>query len=293
MFGVTTIMTELKKIRVGKLEFDYRVSGEGNKEFVILLHGFPETSIMWTGLMDHLATQGFYCVAPDMRGYSKGACPKGVKNYTMDKLCTDILNIAEVLEMDKFHLIAHDWGAVIGWNIVYNNPEKIISWTALSIPHSRAFAKAYKTDTVQKKKSRYIGFFLLPIIPEIKIRMNDFKGFRRLWKNSSAEELDHYLSVFRRKSSLTGALNYYRANLRRGRGRPIGDIERPTLFIWGKNDLAVGEVAAKGTKKYIKGDYTFRELEGGHWLIQTNYTEVEQAIVKHLSKYISTLDCIL
>ena len=77
---------------------------------------------MWTGLMDYLATQGFYCIAPDMRGYSKGACPKGVNNYSMDKLSSDILNIANALGIPKFHLIAHDWGAAIGWNIVYNKP---------------------------------------------------------------------------------------------------------------------------------------------------------------------------
>lgn len=98
----------------------------------------------------------------------------------------------------------------------------------------------------------------------------------------------HYISVFRSKASLTGALNYYRANLRRGKSQHIGDIETPTLFIWGRKDLAVGEVAAKGTKKYMKGDYTFLELEGGHWLIQTNYNKVQHAIENHLQKYIKT-----
>ncbi|MEX0288054.1 MAG: alpha/beta fold hydrolase [Flavobacteriaceae bacterium] len=278
-------MAQSKKITVGAFEFDYRVSGEGNKTPIILLHGFPETSIMWTGLMEHLASQGFYCVAPDMRGYSKGACPKGVKHYTIDKLRADVLDLAEALQIGKFHLIGHDWGAAIGWNLVYTHAERIISWTAMSVPHSRAFSKAYKTDPVQKKKSRYIGLFLLPFIPEFKIRRHDFKGFRRLWKNASAEEVEHYLSVFRRRASLTAALNYYRANLKKGRRISAGDIATPTLFIWGNKDLAVGDVAAKGTAKYMKGDYTFLEVEGGHWLIQTNYDEVEQAIKKHLFKY--------
>ena len=278
-------MIQSKKISIGPLEFDYRLAGESNKEPVILLHGFPETSIMWNRLMGLLAKEGFYCVAPDMRGYSQGACPKGIKNYTLDKLSADIINLAEALGINKFHLIGHDWGAIIGWNLAYTHSERIISWTALSVPHSRAFSKAYKTDPVQKKKSKYIGLFLLPIIPEFKIRRHNFKGFRRLWKNSSPEEVEHYLSVFSRKSSLTAALNYYRANLKKGKRISIGEIEVPTLFIWGKTDLAVGEVAAKGTEKYMKGDYTFLEVEGGHWLIQTNYAEVEQAIIKHLFTY--------
>lgn len=277
---------QIRKINIGKFEFDCRVSGNEQNELIILLHGFPETSFMWIDLMGKLSSIGFYCVAPDMRGYSKNACPKGVKHYKVQKLTSDILNIADAIDKDKFHLIGHDWGAGIGWNIVYNNPKRVISWTALSIPHSRAFSKALKMNKEQKRKSRYIGLFLLPIIPEIIIRWNDFKIFRKLWKNSSTEELENYLTVFKRKQSLTAALNYYRANIGRGKGRqPIGDIETPTLFIWGNKDIGVGAFAVKSNEKYMRGEYTFKELDGGHWLIQTNYSEVEDAIIEHVSKY--------
>ncbi|MBO0321978.1 alpha/beta hydrolase [Muricauda sp. CAU 1633] len=275
---------QIRKINTGDFEFDCRISGNKENELIILLHGFPETSYMWIDLMEKLSSIGFYCVAPNMRGYSKNACPKGVKNYKTQKLVLDILNIADVINKNKFHLIGHDWGAGIGWNVVYQNPERIISWTALSVPHPRAFWKAIKTDKQQKKKSRYIGWFLFPIIPEIVLRKNDFKKFRRLWKNSSDAELNDYLTVFRRKGTLTASLNYYRANLGQGKKQPIGDITKPTLFIWGKNDLAVGKVATENNYKYIKGDYTFLELEGGHWLIQTNYQEVEKGIIEHLTK---------
>jgi len=278
-------MQEIKHIKVGGLEFDCRVSGNEGDELIILLHGFPETSFMWIKLMDKLSSLGFYCLAPDMRGYSQHACPKGVKNYTVEKLSEDILNIADAIQADKFHLIAHDWGAGIGWNIVFQHPEKIISWTALSVPHSRALGKAIKTDREQKKKSRYIGWFLLPIIPEIILRKNNFEKFRKLWKYSSQEEFGNYLTVFGRKPTLTAALNYYRANFRGGKRQVIGEITTPTLFIWGKNDLAIGIAAAENNHKYMKGDYTFLALEGGHWLIQTNYSEVENAVVEHVTKY--------
>ena len=278
-------MIKQKKIGVGPFEFDCRISGDERNEPVFLLHGFPETSAMWTNLMESLSREGYFCIAPDLRGYSKDACPKGVNNYTVDKLSSDILNIADALGIAEFHLVAHDWVAAIGWYLVFNDPNRVISWTALSVPHTKAFAKAYRTDPVQKKKSRYIGFFLLPLIPEIRIRMNDFKGFRRLWKNSTEEEIEQYLTVFRRRPCLTGALNYYRANLKKGKRKPVGEIETPTLFIWGKKDLAIGEAAAKGTDQYMKGEYTFLELEGGHWLIQTNFEQVESAIIDHLSKH--------
>jgi pimeloyl-ACP methyl ester carboxylesterase len=276
--------TATKSIHLGDLEFDYRVCGDEKDELVIFLHGFPETSIMWTQLMPEIAALGFYCIAPDMRGYSKNACPKGVNNYTVEKISNDILEIADTLKPGKFHLVGHDWGAAIGWDITYNHPGRILSWTSLSIPHSRAFASALKENKEQKKMSRYIGLFLLPYIPELLVRRNDFKAFRKLWKHCSPEALENYLSVFRRKESLTGALNYYRANFRKGR-EPIGDVATPTLFIWGNRDFAIGAYGAHKTRDYMKGAYTFLEVDGGHWLVQSNFAEVKDALSKHLCSF--------
>lgn len=274
---------QIEKVLIGTLEFDCRVQGDQKNDLVILLHGFPETSIMWSRLMIKLSSLGFYCIAPDMRGYSKNACPKGVQHYTIEKLSQDILDIADSFNKKKFHLIGHDWGAAIGWSIVYNHADRIISWTGLSVPHNRAFGKAIKTDKAQRKKSRYIKWFLLPYLPEMMLRRNDYAILRKLWKHSTKEENEHYLAVFGRKESLTAALNYYRANIGKLKSKTIGDIQTPTLFIWGKNDPAVGEVAVRGNQKYMKGEYTFLELEAGHWLIQTKYAEIETAIASFVS----------
>jgi len=35
----------------------------------------------------------------------------------------------------------------------------------------------------------------------------------------------------------------------------------------------------------MKGDYTFLAIDGGHWLMQTNYPEIEKAIIEHITKY--------
>ena len=235
--------------------------------------------------MKRMASLGYYCIAPDMRGYSEHACPRGIRNYKMKYLTEDILSIADALNVDRFHLVGHDWGALVGWNVVDKYSERIISWTALSVPYLRAFAKAMKIDPKQKKKVRYIGFFVLPIIPELKLRAKDFAMFRRLWKYSTPDEVDAYLRIFRRKGALTATLNYYRANAMRGRGAEMGEIETPTLFIWGNRDLAIGEVAANLNGNYMSGDYTFVPLDAGHWLIQSAYDDVERAILDHIPKY--------
>ncbi len=87
-------MPETKEITLGSLKFDCRIAGDENDELLILLHGFPETSIIWRPLLEDLAPKGFYCVAPNMRGYSKNACPKGKKQYSIEKLGQDVLDLA-------------------------------------------------------------------------------------------------------------------------------------------------------------------------------------------------------
>lgn len=95
-------MLGTKKIKLQNLTFDCRIAGNEEDDLVILLHGFPESSYMWVNLMDDISALGFYCVAPDLRGYSKDACPKGRKNYSLEKLKGDVMNIAEYLGKEKF-----------------------------------------------------------------------------------------------------------------------------------------------------------------------------------------------
>ena len=103
-----------------------------------------------------------------------------------------------------------------------------------------------------------------------------------LWKHSSKEEVENYLEIFQRKGALSASLNYYRANIGKGKGERIGEITIPTLFVWGNRDLAIGRTGPESTNKYVKGPYTFIEIDGGHWLIQSNYEEVKTAIVEHI-----------
>ncbi|NJB69959.1 pimeloyl-ACP methyl ester carboxylesterase [Saonia flava] len=279
-------MQETIQIGIGNLRFDCRTDGNKENELVILLHGFPETSYMWKKLMSSLSENGFYCVAPNLRGYSKGASPKGKKNYSLDKLAMDVLNISKFLNRPKFHLIGHDWGAAIGWKVVHDHKDSILSWTGISVPHIQAFGKAIVVDKEQSKMSQYIKNFQIPFLPEIQIRKNDFRLFKKLWKNCDANEINDYLEVFRNPKQLTAALNYYRSNyklLKKAyRNKILGDIHVPTLFIWGNKDIAIGSYSVNESHQYMKNDYEFIELDSGHWLIQTNYSELQKAIFNHL-----------
>ncbi len=277
----------LENIKIGDLIFTCRTQGNPSKSAIILLHGFPESSHMWIHLMEHLSQSGYYCIAPNLRGYSVGARPKKLKEYHISKLVLDIINLAEEKGIDSFHLIGHDWGSVIGWLLTNEYPDRIKSWTSLSVPHLQAFITAITTDKIQINMSKYIRFFQLPWLPELKLKKNDLAVLRKLWKHSEKEEIEDYVFLFKGKRAMTAALNYYRANynfFKRGANtKNLGDIYAPTLLIWGKKDMAIGPKSIELGHEYMKGPYTFIPLDAGHWLIQTKYEEIKEAIMLHIS----------
>ncbi len=279
-------MQDTIQVKIDNLRFDCRTDGNKENELVILLHGFPETSYMWKKLMSSFSENGFFCVAPNLRGYSKCACPKGKKQYSLDKLAKDVINISKFLNKSKFHLVGHDWGAAIGWKVVHDYQDRVLSWTGISVPHLQAFGKAIVIDKEQSKMSQYIKNFQLPYLPEIQIRKGDFRLFKKLWKNSDSNEIDDYLQVFRNPKQLTASLNYYRSNYKllkkAAKNQILGDINVPTLFIWGNKDIAIGSYSVNESHQYMKNDYEFIELDSGHWLIQTNYPELQKAISSHI-----------
>src|ERR1044071_1522832 len=85
------------ELPVGSMRFRTRVAGREDGELVLLLHGFPQSSAEWNAQLDALADAGYRAVAPDQRGYSPGARPDGVDQYTVPHLVADVLGFADQL----------------------------------------------------------------------------------------------------------------------------------------------------------------------------------------------------
>ena len=255
---------------------------ENDKETIFLLHGFPETSRMWNGLIKVLENEGYRIIAPNQRGYSKGARPSKVSDYTIDKLSEDVIDIANEFNIDRFHLVGHDWGSAVGWYIVSKYSGRIITWSALSVPHLDAFVYSMRNDKVQIKKSEYIKFFNKPFLPEIYFKIFSYRNLRKIWRKSSESEIISYLETFKQRRALKSALNWYRANFKDDES-VIGDISIPTLIIYGMNDMAIDVKSVDNSEKFLKGRYRIEKLNSGHWLIQESFKEVSKSIIEHIN----------
>lgn len=279
---------EIKEIAANGMTFQCRLAGMENPsaEPVILLHGFPETSAMWMDPMAKLADEGYRCFAPDQRGYSPRARPERVEAYTYDLLASDVMALADAVGFQRFHLIGHDWGSIVGWEVIRTNPDRIHSWTAMSVPHVDAFTAAIADDPDQQQRSQYIGLFLQKGLAEDMLGGNDFAGLRAAWASIPANLVEEYLKVFSVPGAVTAGLNWYRANARlldkRDRKDKFGLFSHPTLVIWGNQDIAVGRAGVEGSAPYMSGPYRVVELNAGHWLIQEDPERVYREILNHL-----------
>ncbi len=273
-------------ITVGELDFDVRLAGPSDGPLVILLHGFPETSHMWLPLIDAMAASGYRVAAPDQRGYSAGARPEGAEHYAYPVMANDVTGLADALGAERFHLVGHDHGAGLGWFVLGQAASRIISWSALSVPHIDAFAAAITNNPEQAERSQYMTFFREQGVAEDAMSANDFEALKNAWNKSSPEQVEEYLRVFRQPGAVTGALNWYRGGQFSDEPRPdIGPISTPTLFIWGNQDNAIGRPGVEAGHKLMTGDYEFIELDAGHWLIQEQEEKVVTAVANHINKY--------
>lgn len=284
--GTGTLPEGYTLIEANDYSFSVKIRGSKQDTPIILLHGFPESSVMWEPLMSDLNNLGYYTIAPDQRGYSFGARPQAVNEYELSHLAKDVLSIADSLGIDQFHLIGHDWGSVVGWQIAADEPERLLSYTSLSVPHLTAFSRAYQEDSLQFKASSYIRNFQTKKIPEFLLAKNNYKMLKNIWREHPEKEIQSYLDLFSQKNALTSAINWYRANFKLiAEGKDIGMIKVPVLFIWGKNDFALLRSGAEWTEDYVNDYYRFVELNASHWLIQESYEAVFNEITAHLEKF--------
>jgi pimeloyl-ACP methyl ester carboxylesterase len=279
---------KIRDISANGLTFRCRETGDGDP--VILLHGFPETSCMWEGLMEALAGAGFHCLAPDQRGYSPGARPADVNAYRYEDFGGDVGAIARAAGFERFHLVGHDWGAGAGWCALAIDPAPVASWTAMSVPHIAAFATAVRDDPDQEPYRGLLAMFTSTDgSTEAAMLDNDMAGMTLAWSEASPEEVEDYKSLFGQPGALKAALNWYRAA--EGHARALDDpsfrfgpVETPTLLIWGRNDPYIRQMSIDLAPPYMKGPYRVEELEAGHWLVQEQPDAVRDAILGHLEQ---------
>ena len=196
-----------QRYTVNGIEMHVVIAGSGPD--VLLLHGFPDSHELWRHQIPALVAAGFRVIAPDLRGFGLTEIPKdGVAAYRAENLVADVVSLLDVLGVAKVRLVAHDWGAAIGWLVAIRHPERIDRYVAISVGHPTAYARG---GFKQKLMGWYILMFQLRGFAEWLFSSNDFALFERL--SGFPQELPNWRADLVRLGRLTAAMSYYRANI--------------------------------------------------------------------------------
>ena len=247
-------------------------AGRVGDPLLVLLHGFPEFWWAWRYQITPLARAGYHVVIPDMRGYNTNDAPQDVSAYTLDVLAADVVGIADAFSAERFDLVGHDWGAVIGWWVTAQNPDRLKRVVLMDGPHPDVFAKQVLAHPTQALRSTYMAFFQLPWVPEAILAGFDFASLRIMMRRSAKAgtfepgAVDQYARAWAQPGSLTAMLNYYRAIRRHPRAEKPARLTPATLVLWGADDLFLeAHIAEASVALCDNGKLEF--VEGAsHWL---------------------------
>lgn len=271
--------------QVDDLVFDgFRVAGAeatGASGTAVLVHGWPQFAACWEDTARALVDAGIDVIAYDQRGYSPGARPDEVEDYTVEQLVADLHALVRAWGLTRFHLVGHDWGGVLGWQYAAQHPGDLVTFTSVSSAHTLAHGKRMKEDPDQYERMHYMRQIRKdPAGVEARMLADGGRRLAAIYGDAvSPERVQSYVDRFSEPGVLAAALAYYRA-LGLGHTPQLDPITVPTLYVWGSEDLAFSRGAAELTGGYVEADYRFVEIPGAsHWLPEQEPGVVSGAVI--------------
>jgi pimeloyl-ACP methyl ester carboxylesterase len=265
------------------LTFDVIDGGPPDGEPVVLLHGFPQDSTAWNQVSPALHQAGLRTLAPDQRGYSPMARPRGRGRYRLRETADDVLALLDAAGLESAHVVGHDWGGVVAWGLAAWYPDRVRTLTSLSTPHPAALTKAMTTSD-QALRSYYMALFQLPLLPERLLLSGGGTPLRRMLRGGglSREAAAHYVARMREPGALSAALGWYRAMPLGLRDR-VGTVRVPTLHVWSTGDTFLGRAGTDATAQFVDAPYRLEVLDGvTHWLPELAAERVAELVTAHV-----------
>lgn len=223
----------------------------GSGQPIIFLHGFPAFWYVWEAQLAEFG-KTMWAIAPDGRGVNRTSKPTAVSAYQIQHLAADVVGLANHLGIEQFALVGHDWGGALAWEVAWRYPERVSRLVVANAPPLTILLYGLATLPEQREASTYMER-LKAETAENRFLANNCAV---LWQVSFQPLVDRgvydaqHQAAYRRcwqiPGSLTGFLNWYRANV-----PPFGEIDveanrplshnqihTPTLLLWGEHERA-------------------------------------------------------
>ncbi|MGH3851229.1 MAG: alpha/beta fold hydrolase [Pseudonocardiaceae bacterium] len=261
---------------------------------LLLLHGYPQTHLIWHKIAARLAER-FTVVAADLRGYGDSSMPPAGERqtaYAKRAMAQDQMEVMQALGYEKFSVVGHDRGARVAHRMALDHGARIGKLALLDIVPT-LYVYEYMSQAVGT--GYFHWFFLIQPhdFPEHYIGKDPAKWLNGVFGRWGADEgafpaavRDEYLRCFARPEAIRASCDDYRAAAgidldhdRADRGRMIGC---PVLVLWGENGLVGKNYDVLAVWRERGRDVQGRALACGHFLPEEQPDETLRALVDFL-----------
>jgi haloacetate dehalogenase len=243
---------EERRFMVSGAEIAARLGGDRDKPALLLLHGFPQTHVMWQRVAQRLK-HDFFLVLPDLRGYGDSSHAPGLpdhSNYGKRALAQDLVEMMDALGVADFALCGHDRGGRVAHRLALDHPARVNKLCVIDIAPT---LDMYARTDFDFARAYYHWFHLIQPapLPELMIGGNARAYLHAKLGGWGSAGLGHiepaalaeYERCFCRAESIHTACEDYRASAgidlehdREGRAR--GEkIACDTLVLWGERGV--------------------------------------------------------
>lgn len=281
--AVSLPVVSTRTIQADGVEVFYREAGDLSAPAILLLHGFPTSSLMFRELIPRLA-QRYRVIAPDLPGFGFTSVPAERNyTYTFESIATTIGAFTEALGLTRFAIYIFDYGAPTGLRLALKHPERI---TAVVSQNGNAYLeglgdawdpiKAYWKEPTQEHRDALRGVLqsdatkwqythgapadraIDPATYTLDVALMQRPG-------NADIQLDLFLDYASNLKLYPAFQEYFR------------EYQPPTLAIWGRHDPFFIPAGAEAYKK-DNPDATVTLLDTGHFALETHVEEVAAAI---------------
>jgi haloacetate dehalogenase len=261
-----------RRIRTSGATINLVAGGEGPP--VLLLHGYPQTHVIWHKVAPALA-RDYTVVCADLRGYGDSSKPRGVPghaNYSKRAMALDMVEAMEALGFVRFHVVGHDRGGRVAHRLARDHGRRVQTLTVLDISPT---LKMYRSTNMQFAKAYYHWFFLIqeaPLPEQMLRHMGPGYILMRLGRGKTG------LKVFDRRALAEYARCFdphstcedYRAAATIDLVHDVKDLPRklkmPVLALWGRQGVIEALFDCLADWREVATDVCGRALQCGHFI---------------------------
>ncbi len=262
-------------VDVAEGEIFCRSAGDGPP--LLLLHGYPQTHLMWHKTAPELA-RDFTVVAPDLRGYGDSMAPASTPDhspYSKRAMANDMVQLMDGLGFGSFFIAGHDRGGRVAHRLVRDHRDRVRAVAVLDICPTLDMYEATDMDFA----AAYFHWFFLTQPPDIPERMifSDPEAWINLCLQNWSDGHDfgamkgEYLKFFRKLERIRASCEDYRASatidLKHDRADRNAPVDIPLHILWGERGVVGRKFhPLKIWERYTTAPVTGRAMPCGHFI---------------------------